>query len=76
MVGIHRHAEDVLPGVYLRAGPALQEDEEPRIEGALAVGYRPYTKRYDSLHYAKQWAAMAVILLGLWGWSSWERTPA
>ena len=69
LVGIHARAGDVLPGVYLRAGP----DEEPRLEGDLAVGYRPYTKRYDSLHYAKQWAAMGVILFGLWGWASWER---
>ena len=76
LVGIHARAGDVLPGVYLRAGPALSEEEAPRLEGTLAVGYRPYTKRYDSLHYAKQWAAMALILVGLWGWASWQREPS
>jgi cytochrome oxidase assembly protein ShyY1 len=76
MVGIHRRAGEVLPGVYLRAGQALAPDADPVPAPVLATGYRPYKKRYDSLHYAKQWAAMALILLGLWSWASWERTPA
>jgi len=76
LVGIHHRAGDVLPGVYLRAGPRLAPGVEPTLEGDLAVGYRPYTKTNSSLHYAKQWAAMALILAGLWGWASWERSTA
>jgi len=71
--GIHRHAGDVLKGVYLRAGPALEAGQEPAPNPVLADGYRPLEKNYSSLHYSKQWAAMALILLGMWGWVSWKR---
>lgn len=75
--GIYRHAGDgLLPGVYVRAGRALEPGQEPVPDPVLADGYRPIVKSYTSLHYSKQWAAMALILLGMWGWVSWKKEDA
>ncbi len=55
-------------GIHARAGDVL-----PGVyvkSGASLAAKR----RYDSLHYAKQWAAMAVILVGMWAFASWERS--
>lgn len=71
--GIHRHAGDVLPSVYIRAGRPLSEGESPVPDPELASGYAAVVKKHDSAHYAKQWFAMALILLGMWGWVSYER---
>jgi len=76
LAGIHGHAagsHDIVPGVYLRAGPLLQEGESSEEGELLSTGYRAPKTRYDSLHYAKQWFAMALILVALWAGAGFVR---
>ncbi len=76
LVSIHHHAalsHDLLPGVYLRAGPFLEAGETSEEGELLSTGYGAPRIRYDSLHYAKQWLAMALILVGLWAWAGFVR---
>ncbi len=70
---MHASLEDVEPGVYLKAGSPLAEGESPEPSPDLADGYQPVTVRYESLHYAYQWAAIAALLIGLWVWGSLEK---
>ncbi len=70
---MHASQPDLLPEVYLKAGTPLAQGERPSSTAELADGYEPVVVRYESLHYAYQWAAIATLLVALWVWGSLER---
>lgn len=69
---MHAWVGDLAPGVYLWAGEPLSAGQEPAPDPLLATGYGPVVRDNTSLHYAKQWLALAIIIGLLWGWASFE----
>ncbi len=72
IAAIHGWVGDLEPGVYVWAGERLAEGEEPVPDPLLATGYGRVVRDNTSLHYAKQWLALALIIGLLWGWASFE----
>jgi len=69
---IHAWAGGLEPGLWIWAGERLAPGEEPTPDPLLATGYGPAVRDNTSLHYAKQWFALALIIGALWGWASFE----
>jgi cytochrome oxidase assembly protein ShyY1 len=72
IAAIHAWAGGLVPGIYLWAGERLETGQEAEPSPLLASGYGPVLRDNTSLHYAKQWFALAVIIGLLWGWASFE----
>jgi cytochrome oxidase assembly protein ShyY1 len=77
LVGIHAHVAGIAPSVYVRMGKPIASSDRPRpdpkVDPDLASGYVAVIANYSSAHYAKQWAAIGVVVMILWLWASLER---
>ena len=80
LVGMHAHVSGIAPGVYLRVGKPIAATDRPRpdpdFDADLASGYVAIVADYSSAHYAKQWAAIAGVVLLLWLWATLDRSAS
>jgi cytochrome oxidase assembly protein ShyY1 len=72
VLSIHTWAGALQPDFFVIAGE--REDEtSPRLSnGLVSMAYGPPVRDNTSLHFAKQWFALAIIFVLIWIWISFE----
>jgi cytochrome oxidase assembly protein ShyY1 len=69
---IHAWTGLLMPGIFVIAGERLGESSRNTSGEIATAEYGPPERDNTSLHFAKQWFALALIFVLLWIWVSFE----